>query len=162
MTSALTPDGIPSPKRGPWRTARGLAATLSLSVVLVLRRIAELGVVRLAPGSVRTGVSPTLPGVTVTGPMPVGSPTFNNTLYGTNFDLSQVGYEKSQFFLSGTAHSYVPVKPLTSDGKWNDHDRCERAVHDTDSRLPSDRPEEVQRDGRGRVAQRERRDGRQP
>ena len=33
-------------------------------------------------------------------------------------DLSKVGYEKSQFFLSGTSHSYVPVSPLTSDGKW--------------------------------------------
>ena len=112
MTSALTPDGIPSPKRGPWRTARGLAATLSLSVVLVA---AEDHRARRPPPRPRqfesTGVSPTLPGVTVTGPMPVGSPTFNKTLYGTNFDLSQVGYEKSQFFLSGTAHSYVPVSP---------------------------------------------------
>jgi hypothetical protein len=32
--------------------------------------------------------------------------------------LSKVGYEKSQFFISGTAHSYVPAQPLTSDGKW--------------------------------------------
>ena len=51
-------------------------------------------------------------------PYPVSSPTFDKTLYGTNFDLSKVGYEKSQFFLSGTAHSYVPASPLTSDGKW--------------------------------------------
>jgi hypothetical protein len=59
-----------------------------------------------------------LSGVTVTGPVRVGSPAFNKTLYGTSFDLSKVGYEKSQFFLSGTAHSYVPAQPLTSDGKW--------------------------------------------
>ncbi len=32
--------------------------------------------------------------------------------------MSKVGYEKSQFFLSGTAHSFVPAQPLTSDGKW--------------------------------------------
>jgi hypothetical protein len=57
-------------------------------------------------------------GVTVSGPIPVTTPTFDNTLYGTNFDLAQVGYEKSQFFISGTAHSYKPVHPLTSDGKW--------------------------------------------
>ncbi len=57
-------------------------------------------------------------GVTVTGPMPVPNPTFNTTLQGNGIDLSQVGYESSQFFISGTAHSYVPVKPLTSDGKW--------------------------------------------
>ena len=73
----------------------------------------------VSPGSaVRTSVSPTLPGVTVTGPMRVGSPIFDKTLYGTNFNLSRVGYEKSQFFLSGTAHSYVPASPLTSDGRW--------------------------------------------
>ena len=68
--------------------------------------------------SVRTTVSPSAPGVTVTGPIRAGSPTFNNTLYGTNVDLSKVGYEKSQFFVSGTARSYVPADPLTSDGQW--------------------------------------------
>ena len=57
-------------------------------------------------------------GVTATGPEPVGSPTFDNTLYGTDFDLSKVGYESSQFFLSGTAHSYAPVSPLGSNGTW--------------------------------------------
>jgi hypothetical protein len=57
-------------------------------------------------------------GITVSGPEPVGSPTFNNTLYGTSFDLSKVGYERSQFFVSGTAHSYVPTQPLAKDGKW--------------------------------------------
>jgi hypothetical protein len=56
--------------------------------------------------------------VSVTGPLAAKTPTFNNTLYGTTFDLSQVGYESSEFFLSGTAHSYVPVTPLTSDGNW--------------------------------------------
>jgi hypothetical protein len=50
--------------------------------------------------------------------MPVNSPTFSKTLYGTNIEMSGVGYEKSQFFLSGIAHSYMPVSPLTSDGKW--------------------------------------------
>ena len=55
--------------------------------------------------------------MTVT-PEPVGSPTYNGTFLGTNFDLSQVGYESSEYFLSGTANSYVPVNPLTSDGKW--------------------------------------------
>lgn len=84
------------------------------------------------------------------------------TLYGTSFDLSKVGYEKSQFFLSGTAHSYVPAQPLTSDGKWKDRDWREHAVHDTDSRLPSDQPKEVQRDSRGRVAQCDRLHGRRP
>jgi hypothetical protein len=69
-------------------------------------------------GLISTNTSKALLGVTVTGPVPVGSPTFNNTLYGTSFNLSKVGYEKAQFFVSGTAHSYVPAQPLTSDGKW--------------------------------------------
>ena len=99
--------------------ARGVAAVLSLSAALV----ACAGVPGSASAdssgtSVRASASRALPGVTVTGPVRVGSPTFNKTLYGTNFDLSKVGYEKSQFFLSGTARSYVPVSPLTSDGKW--------------------------------------------
>ena len=65
-----------------------------------------------------TSATTTVSGVTVTGPMRVNSPTFNKTLYGTNFNLSKVGYEKSQFFISGTAHSYVPASPLASNGKW--------------------------------------------
>jgi hypothetical protein len=55
----------------------------------------------------------------VTGPNPSGSSTFGGTLYGTSFNLSRVGYERTQFFLAGTAHSFVPVGTLTSDGKWN-------------------------------------------
>ncbi len=54
----------------------------------------------------------------MSGPEPVGTSTFNGTLQGTNFDLSQVGYESSQYFISGTANSYVSSSPLTSDGKW--------------------------------------------
>ena len=66
----------------------------------------------------QAGTGAGLRGVTVTGPVPVGSTIFNGTLYGNSFDLSQVSYESSQYFVSGTAHSYVPVRPLTSDGKW--------------------------------------------
>ena len=69
-------------------------------------------------GLFSAGTAAAAPGVSVT-PEPVGSPTYNGTLLGTNFDLSQVGYESSEYFLSGTASSYVPVNPLTSDGKWN-------------------------------------------
>ena len=65
-----------------------------------------------------TTATPTSPAVSVTGPLPVATPTFDDTLYGTNFDLSRVGYEKSQFLLSGSAASFVPLDPLTSDGRW--------------------------------------------
>ncbi len=51
----------------------------------------------------------------IAGPIP-GTPYLQ---LGPTFDLSQVGYEQSEFFLSGTATSYLPTSPLTSDGKWS-------------------------------------------
>lgn len=99
--------------------ACGLAATIGLSVLLVSCGGSSSSAPSTPLGnSPPAGVSYTIAGVTVTGPMRVNSPTFSKTLYGTNIDLSKVGYEKSQFFLSGTAHSYVPVSPLTRDGRW--------------------------------------------
>ncbi len=94
------------------RHHRRFAVSPSLVSVLMLILVGSL------VGVSRAGAATTSPGVTVTGPFPAGSSTFNGTLYGTSFDLSQVGYEKSEFFISGTAHSYQPVNPLTSDGKW--------------------------------------------
>jgi hypothetical protein len=64
------------------------------------------------------GAAPSGPAVHLTA-VPVGSSTFNGTLYSTTFDLSQVGYESSQYFLSGTARSFVPTGPLTTDGRWH-------------------------------------------
>ena len=37
----------------------------------------------------------------------------------TTFDLASVGYEQSEFILTGTANSYSPTRPLSSDGKWS-------------------------------------------
>lgn len=39
-------------------------------------------------------------------------------MFSTSFDLAQVGYRESEFFLSGTASGYTSATPLTSDGKW--------------------------------------------
>ncbi|HUE07855.1 MAG TPA: alpha/beta hydrolase domain-containing protein [Acidimicrobiales bacterium] len=119
MTSDETTDRGHSGRHGHWHIARGFSAALCLSVVLVAcggspRSAASAS----SGGSISTSTSHALSGVTVTGPLPVGSPTFNSTLYGTSFNLSKVGYEKSQFFVSGSAHSYAPAEPLTSDGKW--------------------------------------------
>jgi hypothetical protein len=119
MTPEVTTTADSSNRLRYRRLARGVAAILSLSVVLVAygvssssARSAPLGRTALA------AAAPTSSGPTVTGPQPIGSPTFDKTLYGNSFDLSKVGYEKSQFFVSGTAHSYLPAQPLTSDGKW--------------------------------------------
>ena len=37
----------------------------------------------------------------------------------TTFPLSQVGYEESEFFLSGTATAYKSSTPLTKNGRWH-------------------------------------------
>jgi hypothetical protein len=53
---------------------------------------------------------------TVTGPVGGGTPA--EAVFSTNFDLSKVGYEESEYFVSGTASSYSSASPLTTDGKW--------------------------------------------
>lgn len=40
-------------------------------------------------------------------------------LGSTTFDPAVVGYEQSEFFLSGTATAYRSKEPLTKDGKWH-------------------------------------------
>ena len=77
-------------------------------------------IVALLSGAVPPVAAAATPsGPKVTGPYPTGSSTFDGTLYGTGFNLARVGYERSLFFLSGTAHSFVPLGPLGSDGRWN-------------------------------------------
>ncbi|HVL02695.1 MAG TPA: alpha/beta hydrolase domain-containing protein, partial [Dongiaceae bacterium] len=44
-----------------------------------------------------------------------GSPWLLGT---TQFQLEDVGYEQSEYFIRGKAHSYASVVPLTIDGKW--------------------------------------------
>lgn len=39
-------------------------------------------------------------------------------LLGTMFNLKTVGYKSKEFFVSGTAQSYLPVGELSSDGQW--------------------------------------------
>ncbi|WP_329282102.1 alpha/beta hydrolase domain-containing protein [Streptomyces sp. NBC_01451] len=60
---------------------------------------------------VRAAASPS-----VTGPVTGGNGAV--VLQGTAFDLATVGYTQSEYFLSGTAASYVPEQPLDSDGRW--------------------------------------------
>ncbi|MEZ5246238.1 MAG: alpha/beta hydrolase domain-containing protein [Acidimicrobiales bacterium] len=46
-------------------------------------------------------------------------PDAGSTFYqGVGFDLSLVGYEQSEYFLTGTARSFAPVGELTPDGRW--------------------------------------------
>jgi len=54
--------------------------------------------------------------VTVTDPAPVGK---GAVVLGTGQpDLAALGYEQSEYFLSGTATAYSSADPLSSDGQW--------------------------------------------
>lgn len=43
----------------------------------------------------------------------------NPTLLGPAFELAEVGYQESEFFLSGTADSFVNTSELGEDGRWS-------------------------------------------
>lgn len=61
-------------------------------------------------------VPSSVPPVAVTGPV---EPASGIDLPGTtSFDLRKVGYEQSEYFLSGTASSYTSASPLNRDGRW--------------------------------------------
>jgi Alpha/beta hydrolase domain len=60
---------------------------------------------------------PAFADVTIAGPVTGGNGS--PAAVTTTFDLGSVGYEQSEFFLSGTAHAYAPTAPLASDGRWN-------------------------------------------
>ena len=48
---------------------------------------------------------------------PVTGP--GNIALTTGFDVGQVGYQRSEYFLAGLALAYRPTAPLTSDGAWS-------------------------------------------
>ena len=58
-----------------------------------------------------------VPTPTVQGPILPSSGI--SYLGSTTFNPSVVGYEQSEFFLSGTATAYKTSRPLTKDGKWH-------------------------------------------
>ncbi len=58
-----------------------------------------------------------VPTPTVDGPILPSSGI--SYLGSTTFEPSVVGYEQSEFFLSGTASAYKSSQPLTKDGKWH-------------------------------------------
>jgi hypothetical protein len=92
---------------------RGVAvltvALLSLFAFLTSSPNASAGPMRHRPPP------PSAASPTVTGPVSGGS---GINLNSTLFDLSQVGYQQSEYFVSGTASAYTPSAPLTTDGKW--------------------------------------------
>jgi hypothetical protein len=68
-------------------------------------------------GAAMAASAGSVPSPTVQGPiLPTSGISF---LGSTLFPLSQVGYEESEYFVSGTATSYKSATPLAKDGKWH-------------------------------------------
>lgn len=74
-----------------------------VALVLLLSAVAHITVAQVP--------SPTLEG-------PVSGGKGVPFLATTGFDLSQVGYSQTEYFISGTATAYTSAAPLTADGKW--------------------------------------------
>lgn len=96
-----------SPAEGGRSNAKvGIRASVAAAAVSLLLLLLSAGPASAAPPA------------TVSGPVPGTVGGAPGALFTTTYDLADVGYRQSEFFLSGTASSYVPVSPLTTDGKW--------------------------------------------
>ena len=89
---------------------------LLVAVALFLTPAVRYAVLALLVAATATVASAQVPNPTVEGPVTggKGSPA----ILSTTFDLSQVGYAESEYFISGTATAYTSDKALTSDGQW--------------------------------------------
>jgi hypothetical protein len=90
-------------------------------VVLCVGAAAVAGCSSPSSGPATTGgttaAEVSVPTPTVQGPiLPSSKISF---LGSTLFSPSEVGYEQSEFFLSGTATSYTSAKPLSKNGQWD-------------------------------------------
>jgi hypothetical protein len=103
---------------GPSKVASFLAAAVAGFCLISVTAAAAPGAAAAgaaAAGAASPGNS-SVPVPTVQGPI---LPSSGISLIGsTLFTLKSVGYEQSEFFLSGTATSYTSAKPLTKSGKW--------------------------------------------
>ena len=96
--------------------ARGRSLFASLVAILLLDSCGTSHAPSHAATFSTTTTVPGVPVAEVEGPI---EPSSKVSLLGsTLFPLSQVGYEQSEFFLSGTATAYTDSKPLTSNGRW--------------------------------------------
>ncbi len=92
----------------PTRVAVAVITTLSTLVLVLSTSVSSAS----AHG---TAANPT-----VSGPVPFSAtnPIEPATL-ATTFPLSQVGYEQSEYFISGNATSYTAPSPLATNGQWS-------------------------------------------
>ena len=96
----------------------GLSLVALVAAISLLFGAAPAGAASAAGGHLvpRPLANPAAASPTVTGPVTGGNGAA--VLYGTTFDLSQVGYQQSEYFVSGTASYYQPQGALGSDGQW--------------------------------------------
>jgi hypothetical protein len=88
-----------------------LASVGSVFAVAVAAPVASVG------AALVSARNPSVPSPNVQGPiLPTSGISF---LGSTLFPLSQVGYEESEYFLSGTATAYTSRTPLAKDGRWH-------------------------------------------
>ena len=73
-------------------------------------------VLALLVSATATVASAQVPNPTVEGPVTGGNGS--PFIASTTFDLSQVGYAETEYFISGTATAYTSDAALTSDGQW--------------------------------------------
>jgi hypothetical protein len=81
-------------------------------IVTCLLTISTVGAATTTPAAAAVE-----PDVTLTGPITGGNGT--PAALTTAFDLGEVGYEQSEFFMAGNASAYVPQSPLGTDGRWS-------------------------------------------
>ena len=92
---------------GMHRTCLVVFATLGVLVAGICGSVAAGGTVASASTS-----NPTVSGPITGGLGAILPPNLNG------FDLAQVGYQQSEFFLTGMANAYTTSASLTTDGKW--------------------------------------------
>ncbi len=98
-----------------WKMPARVAAGLPVLVALTSLSVVHAG--PAAAGAAPSSVAASVPRATVTGPVTGGKGI--NLAGTTSFDLSSVGYEQSEYFLSGTASAYTSASPLTPNGRWS-------------------------------------------
>lgn len=108
LLSAALSTSAAAPARAASRCARRLAHLGGAAATARPRAICRRPTRRRAAASV--------PVAAIVGPVEGGrgSPT----LFGTSFDLAEVGYEQSEYFVEGVARAFLPTAPLGPDGRW--------------------------------------------
>jgi hypothetical protein len=98
-----------------FRPRRRLSVLAALAAVgLTVALVPQLGA---SPRRVKVGVAPQAAVPTVSGPVTGPGSPFLVGFEG--YPLSRVGYLESEYFFSGSAHSYTNSSSLGSDGKWS-------------------------------------------